>query len=38
MGGLTALAVVVVAYTLVASKLDRWWTSQFNPSSTQYSR
>jgi sodium/hydrogen antiporter len=25
MGGLTALAVVVVAYTLVASKLDRWW-------------
>ena len=27
MGGLTALAVVVVAYTLVASKLDRWWIS-----------
>ena len=25
MGGLTALAVVVVAYTLLASKLDRWW-------------
>ena len=25
MGGLTALAAVVVAYTLVASKLDRWW-------------
>jgi len=25
MGGLIALAVVVVAYTLVASKLDRWW-------------
>jgi NhaP-type Na+/H+ or K+/H+ antiporter len=25
MGGLAALAVVVVAYTLVASKLDRWW-------------
>jgi sodium/hydrogen antiporter len=25
MGGLTALALVVVAYTLVASKLDRWW-------------
>ena len=25
MAGLTALAVVVVAYTLVASKLDRWW-------------
>jgi NhaP-type Na+/H+ or K+/H+ antiporter len=25
MGGVTALAVVVVAYTLVASKLDRWW-------------
>ncbi len=25
MGGLTALAVIVVAYTLVASKLDRWW-------------
>ena len=25
MSGLTALAVVVVAYTLVASKLDRWW-------------
>lgn len=27
MGGLTALTVVVVAYTLVASKLDRWWIS-----------
>lgn len=27
MGGLTVLAVVVVAYTLVASKLDRWWIS-----------
>ncbi len=27
MGGLTALAVVVVTYTLVASKLDRWWIS-----------
>ena len=27
MDGLTALAVVVVAYTLVASKLDRWWIS-----------
>ncbi|WIX76847.1 cation:proton antiporter [Amycolatopsis carbonis] len=27
MGGLTALAIVVVAYTLVASKLDRWWIS-----------
>jgi NhaP-type Na+/H+ or K+/H+ antiporter len=27
MGGLTAIAVVVVAYTLVASKLDRWWIS-----------
>lgn len=27
MGGLTALAVVVVAYTLVASKLGRWWIS-----------
>jgi sodium/hydrogen antiporter len=25
MGGLTALAAVVVIYTLVASKLDRWW-------------
>ena len=25
MGGLTVLAAVVVAYTLVASKLDRWW-------------
>jgi sodium/hydrogen antiporter len=25
MGGLTTLAVVVVAYTLVASRLDRWW-------------
>jgi NhaP-type Na+/H+ or K+/H+ antiporter len=25
MGGLTVLAVVLVAYTLVASKLDRWW-------------
>ena len=25
MGGLTVLAVVVVGYTLVASKLDRWW-------------
>jgi len=25
MGGLTVLAVVVVSYTLVASKLDRWW-------------
>ena len=25
MGGLTVLAVVIVAYTLVASKLDRWW-------------
>jgi sodium/hydrogen antiporter len=25
MRGLTALALVVVAYTLVASKLDRWW-------------
>ncbi len=25
MGGLTALAAVVVAYTLVASQLDRWW-------------
>ncbi len=25
MGGLTTLAVVIVAYTLVASKLDRWW-------------
>ena len=25
MSGLTALAVVVVAYALVASKLDRWW-------------
>jgi NhaP-type Na+/H+ or K+/H+ antiporter len=27
MGGLTALAVVVVAYTVVSSKLDRWWIS-----------
>ena len=27
MGGLTALTVVVVAYTLIASKLDRWWIS-----------
>ncbi len=27
MGGLTALTVVVVAYTLVASKLNRWWIS-----------
>jgi sodium/hydrogen antiporter len=25
MGGLTALAAVVVAYSLVASQLDRWW-------------
>ena len=25
MGGLTTLAVIIVAYTLVASKLDRWW-------------
>lgn len=25
MGGLTALAAVVVVYTLVASQLDRWW-------------
>ena len=25
MGGLTALAVVVCLYTVVASKLDRWW-------------
>ena len=25
MGGMTALAALVVAYTLVASKLDRWW-------------
>ena len=25
MGGLTAMAAVVVAYTLVASKLDHWW-------------
>lgn len=25
MGGLTTLAVVLIAYTLVASKLDRWW-------------
>jgi NhaP-type Na+/H+ or K+/H+ antiporter len=25
MGGVIALAVVVVAYTMVASKLDRWW-------------
>jgi sodium/hydrogen antiporter len=24
-GGLTALAAVVVAYTLIASQLDRWW-------------
>ncbi len=27
MGGLSALIVVVVAYTLVASRLDRWWIS-----------
>ena len=27
MGGLTTLAIVVLAYTLVASKLDRWWIS-----------
>lgn len=27
MSGLTVLAVVVVAYSLVASKLDRWWIS-----------
>ena len=27
MGGLTAVAIVVVAYTLVASKLDRWLIS-----------
>jgi NhaP-type Na+/H+ or K+/H+ antiporter len=27
MGGLTALAVVALAYTLLASKLDRWWIS-----------
>jgi NhaP-type Na+/H+ or K+/H+ antiporter len=25
MGGLTALAVLVVAYAMIASKLDRWW-------------
>ncbi|NMO57643.1 sodium:proton antiporter [Actinoplanes sp. TBRC 11911] len=25
MGGLTALAALVVAYTMIASKLDRWW-------------
>ncbi len=25
MAGLTVLAVVIVAYTLVASRLDRWW-------------
>ena len=25
MGGLTALAVVLIAYTMVASRLDRWW-------------
>ncbi len=25
MGGLTVLAALVVAYTLAASKLDRWW-------------
>jgi hypothetical protein len=25
LGGLTALALVVVAYALVASRLDRWW-------------
>jgi NhaP-type Na+/H+ or K+/H+ antiporter len=25
MAGLTVLAVVIVSYTLVASKLDRWW-------------
>jgi sodium/hydrogen antiporter len=25
LGGLTALALVVVAYTLVASRLDWWW-------------
>ena len=25
MGGLIVLAVVIVVYTLVASKLDRWW-------------
>ena len=25
MGGLTTVAVVILAYTLVASKLDRWW-------------
>jgi NhaP-type Na+/H+ or K+/H+ antiporter len=25
MGGLTVLALVILAYTLVASKLDRWW-------------
>lgn len=27
MGGLTTLAALVAAYTLVASKLDRWWIS-----------
>jgi sodium/hydrogen antiporter len=27
MGGLSVIAVVVVAYALVASKLDRWWIS-----------
>lgn len=27
MGGLTALAALVVAYTLVATKLDKWWIS-----------
>jgi NhaP-type Na+/H+ or K+/H+ antiporter len=27
MGGLTVLAAMVVAYTLMASKLDRWWIS-----------
>ena len=25
MSGLTALAVLVAVYTLMASKLDRWW-------------
>ena len=25
MGGLIALAVVVVVYTLAASRLDEWW-------------
>src|SRR4051812_9327560 len=25
MGGLTAVAVLVVAYAMIASKLDRWW-------------